>query len=86
MVWTLVYDPTAAKELSKLDKGIAREVKTYLEEVCHLEDPAVRGHSLTGPWAGFHRYQLGQARVIVKIQRSVITISVVKIGRRDSVY
>lgn len=86
MAWELVYDPAAKKELSRLDKSVAKEVKRYLENVCQLEDPVDRGHPLTGPWAGFHRYRIGQIRVITSIERNIITISVIKIDRRDSVY
>lgn len=86
MVWQLVISATAEKQLAKLDKGVLREVKKYLVDTCSLEDPASRGHPLTGPWAGFHRYRLGQLRMIVKIERQVITITLAKIDRRDSAY
>ena len=84
MAWTLAYDPAAKKDLAKLDKAVARSVKKYLDEVSHLEDPASRGHGLTGPLAGQHRYRLGQIRMIVQIKRRIVTVLVVKIDRRDS--
>ena len=86
MTWRLVYDPAAEKELSKLDRGVQRAAKKYLAEACSLADPASRGHPLTGRWAGFHRYRVGQLRMIVEIDRNVITVTLVAIGRRDSVY
>lgn len=86
MAWVLIYDPAAQKELSKLDKAIQRSVKKHLDEVCSLKDPADRGHPLTGPWAGFHRYRVGQIRIIAEIERNIITVTVIKIDRRDSIY
>lgn len=86
MFWKLHFDPGAYKELSKLDKDVQRKIKDYLAEICQLKDPAARGHGLTGPWAGFHRYRLGQIRIIVSIERTEVTIAVIKIDRRDSVY
>jgi len=86
MSWALLYDPAADKELFKLDKAVQRHVKKYLSEVCQLTDPADRGHPLTGPWAGFHRYRVGQIRIIVSIERQIVTVAVIKIDRRDSVY
>jgi mRNA interferase RelE/StbE len=86
MRWNLLYDPAAEKELSKLDQGIQRNIKKYLSEVCELANPADRGHALTGPWAGFHRYRVGQIRIIVEIEHKVIIVTVVKVDRRDSVY
>lgn len=86
MAWKLAYDPGAEKELSKLDKGIQRKVKAYLADVCALKDPAERGHPLTGALAGLHRYRIGQLRLIVDIERNIITVTVIAIGKRDAVY
>ncbi len=86
MSWSIKYDPSAEKELSKLDKAVQRSIKKYLAEVCQLKDPAARGHGLTGPWAGFHRYRVGQIRLVVEIERGIVTVTVIKIDRRDSVY
>ena len=86
MTWKLEFDPAAAKELSRLDKAQQRTVIKYLDECCSLEDPADRGHALTGQWAGFHRYRIGQLRIIVKIIRGQMVIMTLRIGRRDSIY
>ena len=86
MAWLLTYDPAAEKELAKLDKSVQRSVKKYLAEVCQLKDPATRGHGLTGPLAGNHRYRIGQLRIMVRIERGIVTVLVLKIDRRDSVY
>ncbi|MGB4118480.1 MAG: type II toxin-antitoxin system RelE/ParE family toxin [Polaromonas sp.] len=86
MAWRLAYDPAADKELGKLDKPIQKKIKAYLDEVCGLTDPTVRGHGLSGPWAGLHRYRLGQLRIIVSIDRGIVTVTVIKIDRRDSIY
>ena len=84
MAWRLVISETANKQLSKLDRSIAKSVKTYLADVCQLKDPAVRGHALTGPWAGYHRYRVGQLRMIVFIDHNVITLTLLTVGRQDA--
>jgi len=86
MAWRLEFDPAAEKELAKLDRAIQKKIKGYLADVCVLDNPADRGHGLTGPWAGFHRYRVGQLRIIVSIEHGVLTILVIKIDRRDSAY
>jgi mRNA-degrading endonuclease RelE of RelBE toxin-antitoxin system len=86
VVWHLVITDTAEKQLEKLDRSISRKARKFLEELCKMEDPADRGHSLSGPWAGFHAYKIGQLRMVVQIERNIITISLVKVDRRDSVY
>lgn len=86
MPWRLEFEPAAAKEFAKLDRGVQKKVKAYLAEVCDLADPTVRGHGLTGPLAGLHRYRLGQLRILVSIEHGVLTLLVVKVDRRDSAY
>ena len=86
MPWKLVISDTAEKQLSKLDRSISKTAKKYLAEVCQLTDPADRGHPLTGRWVGFHRYRVGQLRLIVQIDRNVITLTLVIVDRRDSAY
>lgn len=86
MAWKLIISETAEKQLSKLDKAIAKKVRAYLEEACQLANPADRGHALTGPLAGLHRYRVGQLRIIVSIERQIITVTVVTVNRRDSIY
>ena len=86
MAWVLLYQPAAEKELSKLDRSIQKAVKKYLHSVCQLEDPTARGHPLSGPLAGLHRYRLGQLRIIVAIERNIITVTVLSVDKRDNVY
>ena len=86
MAWQLRYDPAAEKELSKLDKAVQRSVKKFMAEVCELDDPAERGHPLSAPLAGHHRYRIGQLRIIVRIQRLLVTVTVIKLDRRDTAY
>ena len=86
MVWRLKITATAEKQLSKLDKSVARKVIAYLDELRGLDDPAAKGHPMTGPLAGLHRYRIGQLRILVEIERGQITIVVLNVDRRDSIY
>jgi len=86
MTWGLEFTQTAEKQLSKLDRRVARDIKEYLGEVCQLDDPAARGHALSNSLAGLHRYRLGQIRIIVEIRRNIVQVLVIKIERRDSAY
>lgn len=86
MAWKLAITDTAEKQLSKLDRSVSRAVKKHLEEICQLDDPADRGHPLSNKWAGFHRYRVGQLRLIVEIDRNIITVTLVIVERRDSAY
>lgn len=46
----------------------------------------VRGHPLSNILAGQHTYRIGQLRIIVRIQRLIVTVTVLKLERRDSAY
>ena len=63
MAWQLQFDPAAEKELGKLDKAVQRTVKKFLAEVCDLQDPASRGHTLSHQLAGQHTYRIGQPSI-----------------------
>ena len=86
MVWQLEFDPKAEREFSRLDKSVQRTIKKFLAEVCELKDPASRGHPLSNILAGQHTYRIGQLRIIVRIQRQIVTVTVLKMERRDSAY
>ena len=48
MAWQIRFTDTAKKQLSKLDKSIAKSITTYLrEKVMLLEDPKALGKPLT---------------------------------------
>lgn len=52
MVWRIDFTRNADKAMRKLDRGIAARIFEELDEMAKLEDPRVRGKSLTGNLAG----------------------------------
>lgn len=48
MVWRIDFTRNADKAMRKLDRGIAARIFEELDEIAKLEDPRVRGKSLTG--------------------------------------
>ena len=77
----------AEKDLAGMDKYIAKELVDFLENhVSALEDPRSEGKALSGRWRGYWRYSFGKYRFICEIVDKEITIVVIKIGLRDSVY
>ena len=51
------YTPEAEKELSKLDRQVARRIRDYMGEVEKLEDLRSRGKGLTSNLSGLWRYR-----------------------------
>ena len=63
----IVYTPEAQKQLSKLDKKAAGQIKSYMERIAALEDPRDKGKALKGNLGEYWRYRTGDYRIICKI-------------------
>ena len=88
MAWQIEFDPSAAKELAKLDKPTARRIVQFLRErVAPLTDPRSLGEVLRGDeLGGFWKYRLGDYRVVAEIIDRRVVIIVVRVGHRREVY
>ena len=88
MAWRIEYDAGAEKDLSRLDKQIARRIIKFLGgRVAKLDDPRSIGAALKGSVLGdFWKYRVGDYRIIAEIQDKTLRIYVVEIGNRKEVY
>jgi mRNA interferase RelE/StbE len=88
MAWIIEFDPSAKKELDKLEPQQAKRVLSFLfERVAHLDDPRSIGESLKGSrFNTLWKYRVGDYRIITSIGDNVTRILVVKIGDRKEVY
>ena len=88
MAWTVNCTETACKQLSKLDRPVARRLIDFLDErVAGLADPRSSGKALTGPVLGaFWRYRVGDYRIICEIQDAALLVLVLQIGNRKEIY
>jgi mRNA interferase RelE/StbE len=88
MAWIIEFDPSAKKELDKLEPQQAKRVLSFLfERVAHLDDPRSIGESLKGSrFNTLWKYRVGDYRIITSIQDNVTRILVVKIGDRKEIY
>lgn len=88
MAWQINVSASAEKQLSKLDRPVARRILTFLRErVAPLDDPRAIGEALRGSDLGeFWRYRVGDWRLICEIQDEQILITVLSVGNRGEVY
>ena len=88
MVWQIEFDPTAKKELGKLDPQIAKRILKFLKERLATQvDPRKNGEALKGPTLGeFWKYRVGDFRIIASIQDKTICILILRIGNRKEIY
>lgn len=87
-VWTIEFADSAARQLRKLDRLVARRIIAFLRErVSTAADPRSLGEALKGDELGrFWKYRVGDYRVIAEIRDREIRIVVVRLGHRSAVY
>ncbi|MFY8042959.1 MAG: type II toxin-antitoxin system RelE family toxin [Rhodoferax sp.] len=88
MAWQIELTATAAKQLGKLDKSIAKRIVTFLRSrLAQMDDPRLSGKALTGTQLGaFWRYRVGDYRLICDIQDDRLCVLVIEIGNPREVY
>jgi mRNA interferase RelE/StbE len=88
MAWTIEFDRSAQRELSKLDHATSTRILAFLRDrVAPLDDPRMIGEALKGRKLGeYWKYRVGDYRVIASIEDRAVRILVVRIGNRREVY
>ena len=88
MAWTIEFHPGAEKELARIGSVATARVLRFLNErIAPLDNPRAIGEALKGPEFGaFWKYRVGDYRVIARIEDRTVTILVLRIGDRKSVY
>jgi len=86
--WTIELTESAANQLRRLDRPVARRIVRFLRErVATADDPRSLGAALKGDELGrFWKYRVGDHRVIADIRDRDIRIVVVRLGHRSGVY
>ena len=60
--------------------------KEFLENLSELENPRLKGESLTGNLSKYWKYRIGDYRLICRIEDEKLLVLIVKIGHRREVY
>ncbi len=75
------------KSLKKLDKGVQRLIKRYIENnIQNSEDPRAKGKPLQYNLSGYWRYRIGDYRLICEINDKEVIIILIDVGYRKDVY
>ncbi|AVL70642.1 Toxin RelG [Oligella sp. MSHR50489EDL] len=85
MAYKIFYSDKAKKELSKLDKPVAKRIHNFLIERV-IQNPKQQGGFLKGTLAEFWRYRVGDYRIIAQIDEDILTVLVIRIAHRKDVY
>ena len=83
MKWRLVITPKVEATLRTLPPQIKRHIRGALEEI--RGNPEI-GKPLRDELAGLHSFRVRRFRIVYKVVRQVITVVVVGISPRKSIY
>jgi mRNA interferase RelE/StbE len=88
LAWQIEFDESAKKELTKLDRQVARRLIEFLKDrILSRKDPRSVGQALKGATLGeFWKYRVGDFRIIASIQDERMTVLVLRVGNRGDVY
>ena len=87
MKYKVVFTKLAKKQLKKLDKYVAALIIGWIEKnLQDCEEPRKHGKNLIANKSGQWRYRIGEYRLICEILDKEITILVLEVGHRKSIY
>jgi mRNA interferase RelE/StbE len=88
LAWRIEVSETAEKQLAKLDKPVAKRLRSFLiERLAPLDDPRSIGQALRGSELGeFWKYRVGDWRLVCQIKDAKILITVIRLGNRREIY
>ena len=83
MKWRLSLTPNVQQTVRVLPPTVKHPIRASLEELC--KNPWL-GKALRDELAGLYSYRVRRFRVIYRLERHKITIVVVGVGQRETVY
>lgn len=87
MPWIYKISAGAEKNLRDIGPSAAREVFGFLEKrIQGNVDPRAHGKPLRQSKHGLWRYRVRDYRIICRLEDSVLTVLVVAVGHRSTVY
>jgi len=86
MAWRVELTYEAERRIGRLGAGERQRVLKFLQKLQSRDDPQTLGRALSGPLQGLWRYRVGDYRLIRELRRKVLTLVVVRLGRRSDVY
>jgi len=85
--WSVRFNKVAQKHFEKLDKQEQRQIQKFLrEKLLSAHNPRLLGKMLSGNYADFWRYRVGDYRIICKIEDSEFVILIVRVAHRKEAY
>jgi len=83
VAWTILYTPSAARAIRKLDPQVQRRVRAAVRA---LADEPLRSKPLQLSLKGLRSWRTGDYRIVYRVVAERIEIVVVAVGHRREVY
>lgn len=83
MKWQLQITPKVQASLRTYPPETKRCIRQGFDEI--RRDPWI-GKPLRDKLAGFHSFRAGRFRIVYQIQRDTITVIVIAVGSRETIY
>ena len=84
MKYQIDFKPSAARELRKLSKDIARRISIKIESLA--ENPFPHSYTEMKGSKNYYRVKVGDYRIIYTVEHGELLILVVTIGHRCEIY
>ncbi len=82
MGFKIIWSESAARELRRLDRSVARQIFEKVDKL--KEDPYRNVRKLVG--LPYFRLRVGDYRIILDIQKDIMRVLVIKVGHRKRIY
>lgn len=87
MNYKVEFTKSALKQMKKLDRHTVALILGWVRKnLENCENPRAHGKGLTADRSGQWRYRVGDYRLIADIDDNKITILIINVGHRRSVY
>ena len=81
--YKILYTPSAAKDIKKLDGSAKQLIETGLERIA--ETPEI-GKPLRKELKGLYSYRVATYRILYKIRKNELIVIIIAIGHRKNIY
>ena len=83
--WTVAFTPPASRQLRALPEAVRDRIRRAIDQRL-LPDPKGQVIPLTGPLRLYGKFRVGDCRLVCFCEGGVLTVLVVKVDHRQSVY
>lgn len=87
MPWAYRISSGAERDLRAIGPSAAKEIFNFLDKrIQGTDDPRTFGRALRQSKHGLWRYRVRDYRIICRLEDSILTVVVVAVGHRSTVY